>query len=95
MLAVLGAVTFGSTSAFGLVLCVEWLLDPRRPDGLRRWDAVGALLAVPGVLFFVWLSAEHFGGREREMIAAYWGSFAVWLLFRAWTRWPAISAPRR
>ena len=94
VLALLGLPTWGATSPFGLVLCVEWLLDPQRPAHLRRWDAAGAVLAVPGVLFFVWLSAEHFGGRERGLVAAYWLGFAWWLTVRARTRWPGIRASR-
>ncbi|WP_439622745.1 hypothetical protein [Gemmata sp.] len=92
VLALLGAFTYGATSAFGLVLCAEWLLDPRRPAHLRRWDAVGAVLAVPGVLFFAWLSVAMFdykpGGKPMGvLIAAYWAAFAWWLTVRYRTRW--------
>lgn len=100
VLSLLGVLTYGATSPFGLVLCVEWLIDPRRPAPLRRWDAVGALLAAPGVLFFAWLSVAMFdyapGGKSMGvLIAAYWVTFAWWLTVRARTRWPGIRVARR
>lgn len=94
VLALLGLPTWGATSPFGLVLCVEWLLDPRRPAHLRRWDAVGAVLAVPGVLFFVWLSAVMLDHPAGGLVAAYWLGFAWWLTLRARTRWPGIRKSR-
>jgi hypothetical protein len=100
VLALLGALTYGATSAFGLVLCAEWLLDPRRPDHLRRWDAIGALLAVPGVLFFAWLSVAMFdyspaGKSMGVLVSAYWVSFAWWLTVRYRTRWRGIRDSRK
>lgn len=87
VLALLGAITYGATSAFGLVLCVEWLRDPSRPAHLRRWDWVGLVLAIPGVAFFVWLSISLFdyapGGTSfAAMIAGYWAFFLAWAFFR-------------
>lgn len=92
VLALLGALTYGSTSAFGLVLCAEWLCDPSRPPRLRRWDGVGLALAVPGVVFFLGLSVCLFdyapGGTSfAPLIAGYWAGFLAWLLFRSRTRW--------
>ena len=98
VLAVLGALTYGATSAFGLVLCAEWLCDPSRPRGLRRWDWVGLALAVPGVAFFLWLSVGLFdyapGGKSfAPLITGYWTGFGVWLLVRSRTRWRRLRHP--
>jgi len=98
VLALLGLLTYGATSAFGLVLCLEWLYDPSRSRKLREWDLIGFYLSIPGVLFFVWLSVEHFeypprGRSLTGMIVAYWGGFAIWLWFRSITRWRALRNP--
>lgn len=88
VLALLGAITYGATSPFGLVLCGEWLCDPNRARGLRRWDWVGLVLAIPGTAFFIWLSVGLFDNAPLAwMIAGYWGSFALWLRGRSRTRW--------
>lgn len=99
VLAVLGVVTYGSTSAFGLVLCVEWLWDRSRKPSLRRWDWVGCVLAVPGTAFFLWVSMGLFGYAPggtnfAAMITAYWVGFGVWLLVRARTRWSELRRAR-
>lgn len=87
VLALLGVLTYGATSAFGLVLCAEWLRDPARPASLRTWDRVGLVFAVPGVAYFVWLSVALFdyapgGVSFAPMIVTYWVGFVVWLLAR-------------
>lgn len=99
VLALLGALTYGATSPFGLVLCAEWLCDPRRERNLRHWDWVGLVLAVPGTAYFVWLSVALFdyapGGTSfAGMIAAYWVGFGVWLLVRSRTRWRELRRSR-
>lgn len=93
VLALLGALTWGATSPFGLVLCWEWLRDPSRTRGLRRWDWVGLVIAAPGTAFFVFLSvalSDYFPGEVVNfamLIAGYWVGFGVWLLVRSRTRW--------
>jgi hypothetical protein len=92
VLALLGGITYGATSALGLVLCAEWQLASNRPPSLRLWDQVGLVLAIPGVAFFVWLSIGLFdyapaGQSFAPMIASYWVGFGVWLVVRSRTRW--------
>ncbi len=99
VLAVLGAVTYGATSAFGLVLCAEWLCDPDRDERSRRWDWVGAGLAVPGLLFFAALTVGMGGYAPggtpvAPLLAGYWAGFGVWLLVRSRTRWRRLRAAR-
>ena len=48
VLALLGVVTYGATSAFGMVLCLEWLYDPKRALQLRQWDLIGFVLVPQG-----------------------------------------------
>jgi hypothetical protein len=87
VLAVLGVLTYGATSPFGLVLCAEWIRDPARSLRLRVWDWVGLILAIPGTAFFLWLSVSMFdyapgGASFGAMVAGYWVAFLVWLLVR-------------
>lgn len=88
VLAMLGLVMFGSTSPFGLVLCWEWLRDPTRRADLRRFDAVGFVLAIPGAAFWAylsyWFSLYYMGGTP-EPFALYWWVFASWTVVR-WRR---------
>jgi hypothetical protein len=96
VLAVVGALTYGATSAFGLVLCAEWLRDPDRPPPLRQWDWIGLILAVPGTAYFLLLSVGLFtyspGGTSfTPLITGYWVGFGVWLLVRSRTRWRELG----
>jgi len=100
VLALLGLLTYGATSAFGFVLCAEWLRDPARPPQLRRWDWIGLVLAVPGVPYIILMSVALFdyapgGSSFAPLIAGYWAGFAVWLLVRSRTRWRELGSDRR
>jgi len=97
VLAGLGVLTYGGTSAFGLVLCVEWLCDPNRARRLRLWDWVGLVLAVPGAAFFILFSIGLFDyapGGTIGPIPVYWVGFGVWLLVRSRTRWRGLRESR-
>lgn len=96
VLAFLGFVTYGATSPFALVLCIEWLKDSRPAPHHRLWDWIGLVLAVPGTAIFVWMSVGFFdyapGGMDFAwMIIAYWLSFLIWLVLRARTRWRELQ----
>jgi drug/metabolite transporter superfamily protein YnfA len=100
VLALLGLVTYGATSPFGLVLSAEWLADPARPRTLRRWDWLGAGLALPGTAYFVLLSVQlrayaPGGTSVTPMIVGYWAGFAVWLWVRSRTRWRGLREARK
>lgn len=85
-----------STCPFAIVLCIEWLRDPRRTDEHRRSDGTALRFASVGAVY--WLLASigmlvpHGGA---FIVVIYWCGFAVWLIVRAVTRWREIGELRR
>lgn len=94
MLTWLGFITLGSTCPFAVVLCVEWLRDPRRTDEHRQWDKAALVFAVPGACIWLWFSVA-FIPYSAVLVLYFWPLFAVWLLVRVFTRWRQISELRR
>ena len=41
VLSAIGVCSFGSTSPYAAVLCLEWLLDPQRNPKSRIFDRIG------------------------------------------------------
>ncbi len=97
VLMLLGLFTSGSTCPFAVVLCAEWLFDPRRTKCHRDWDLSGLVWSIPGVAWWLFMSfgmAMTYRGAE-SLFVAYWSGFALWLIVRVFTRWREISALRR
>lgn len=86
VLAVIGVFSFGSTSPFAAVLCLEWLRDPARRPDLKKWDLLGLILSVPGSVVVAawftpdaWANTLYFGPGP---VIAYWVGFAGWVAYR-------------
>lgn len=90
----LGAITMGSTCPFAVVLCAEWLRDPRRTDGHRIFDIASLCVALPGACFWAWFSVG-FIPYSAVLVIVFWPIFAFWLIVRVFTRWREIGELRR
>ena len=93
----LGLFTSGSTCPFAVLLCAEWLFDPRRIKCHCDWDLSGLVWSIPGVAWLLFMSfgmAMTYRGAE-SLFVAYWCCFALWLIVRVFTRWREIDRLRQ
>lgn len=99
VLALLGIVTYGATSQFGLVLSLEWIRDPRRDSDFRLFDWMGVIVGLPGTMYFLYFTAMMFdyapGGQSfGSLLLGYWAMFGLWIMYRRRTRWVEIQRYR-
>ena len=96
VLGLLGFATWGATCAWGLVLNVEWLCNPKRRHD-RFFDLVGLMLCLPGTIAFAALSVgiladtTMMGAAFPALILVYWGAWFGWVIQRQKTVWPEIG----
>lgn len=96
VMAILGVITYGTTSPFGVMLCAEKMYEKDRPKGLRICDWIGLILSVPGCfvvpvfLHFVW----NYSILGPTPATLYLGFLIVWTWHRVRIVWGWPSTPR-
>jgi len=94
VMAILGFLTYATTSPFGLVLSAEKLFESDRPSGLRSLDWGGVIFGGAGTLI---LPAFLYGMWTYSLIGPwpvcwYLMFLSGWVLYRKRVVWPTLRS---